>query len=54
MQQVGKGTDFPLRLIDRRIDIIDEFLCATVIADRAPQPHHVQAGGNQMLASRIM
>ena len=31
MQQVGKGTDFPLRLIDRRIDIIDEFLCTNVI-----------------------
>ena len=54
MQQVGKGTDFPLRQIDRRIDIIEEFLCATIIAERAPQPHRIQAGGNQMLASRIM
>ena len=25
MQQVGEGTDFPLRLIDRRIDIIADF-----------------------------
>ena len=54
MQQVGKGTDLPQRLIDRRIDIIEEFLCIAVIAHRAPQPHHVQAGGNQMLASRIV
>jgi len=54
MQQVGKGTDFPLRLIDRRIDIIAESICATVTAHRAPDAQYIQAGGNQMLARRIM
>jgi hypothetical protein len=54
MQQVGKGANFLLRLIDRRIDIIAESLCATVTAHRAPPAQYIQAGGNQMLASRIV
>jgi hypothetical protein len=54
MQQVGKRTDFLLRLIDRRIDIVAESLCAAVTAYRAPQAQYIQAGGNQMLARRIM
>ena len=54
MQQVGKGTDLPERLIDRPLDIIADPLCIPDIADRAPHPQQVQAGGNQMLARRIV
>lgn len=54
MQEVGKSTDFPKRLIDRRVDIVAKPLRTADIFKLAPYPHYVQACGDQMLARRVV
>ncbi|MEY9123814.1 hypothetical protein ABIA09_003376 [Bradyrhizobium yuanmingense] len=54
MQQIGKGSELPERVINRRVDFVaDPFggLCAVKLA---ADPHQAETRGNQMLTGRIV